>query len=287
MVANELPRPVGFVLGGGGSLGAAQVGMLQALHDTGITADLVVGTSVGALNGCMVAAHPDDAGARLDALWTRAVEARIFPGRGIRQLRTLRTAKTFLYSNDNLIDFLHRELPVDRFDELVLPFGAVATDAETGDPVVQTSGLLAPALVASTAIPAIFPAVWHNGRTLYDGGLVANVPMRQAIGLGAKSLVVLDCTYPGRSPKLPDTMVEVLALASVIMSRRQAATELPLIVHEVPVIYLPGPDMRSVNPLDFKHTDALKHGAYQASGEFLSSLSYEGPRLYGSLYAPS
>jgi NTE family protein len=284
-----LPRPVGFVLGGGGSLGAAQVGMLRALGDAGIVPDVVVGTSVGSLNGAIVAADPERAADVLRNLWARTTREKIFPGRGWLQIRTLRDAKTFLYSNDGLIDFLREELPVDTFAELRLPFGAVATDAETAEPVVITSGLLSSALLASTAIPAVFPPVWRNGRTLYDGGLVANVPMRQAIELGARSLVVLDCTYPGQSPKLPDTMFEVITLMSVIIGRRQAVLELPAIAKEVPVLYLPGADIQSVNPLDFRQTPVLMEGARRATAAFLESLAavglQDGPGLYGSVYA--
>jgi NTE family protein len=283
-----LPHPVGFVLGGGGSLGAGQAGMLSALRDAGIDPDVVVGTSVGSLNGAIVAADPARAADVLGDLWSRTTREMIFPGRGWRQIKTLRDAKTFLYSNDGLLDFLRRELPVDTFAELQLPFGAVATDAETAEPVVITSGLLASALLASTAIPAVFPPVWRNGRTLYDGGLVANVPMRQALDLGARSLVVLDCTYPGQSPKLPDTMFEVIALTTVIIGRRQAVLELPAIAREVPVLYLPGADIQSVNPLDFRQTRVLMDGARRATSSFLESLEAVGlddsPGLYGSVY---
>jgi NTE family protein len=146
--------------------------------------------------------------------------------------------------------------------------------------------LVVPAIVASTAIPGVYPPVWRNGRTLYDGGLVANVPMRQAMALGARSLVVFDCSYPGRSWDLPETMAEVLAWVLTVSARQQAALELPAIAQEVPVVYLPGPALRRISPLDFSHTEELMREAYEASHDFLAGLRVDGNGLYGSLYSP-
>jgi NTE family protein len=285
-MAIELPSPVAFVLGGGGSLGAIQVGMLAALADAGVRPDLVIGTSVGSLNGAMVAHDPDGAVDRLLALWPRVTKETIFPGRPWTQLRTVRDAKTYLYSNDAFIDFLRAELPVSTIEELRLPYGAVACDVETGEPVVLRSGLLTTALLASAAIPGVFPSVWHNGRILYDGGLVANVPVREALDMGAASMVVLDCLFPGHSPTPPDTMGEVIALATMIASRRQAVSDLGYVTDRLPVVYLPGPDLRRLSPLDFTHTATLLEGARAASTAFLRDLVVDGPGLYGSVYAP-
>ena len=97
-----LPRPVGFVLGGGGSLGAIQVGMLQALAERGITADLAVGTSVGSINGAVVARDPKGAANRLSHSWARMTREQVFPGGLLAQVRTLRQSKTHLFPNTGL-----------------------------------------------------------------------------------------------------------------------------------------------------------------------------------------
>jgi len=94
MDAMPLPRPVGFVLGGGGSLGAIQVGMLQALAERGITADLAVGTSVGSINGVVVARDPKGAANRLSHCWARTTRKQVFPGGLLAQVRTLRQSGT-------------------------------------------------------------------------------------------------------------------------------------------------------------------------------------------------
>jgi NTE family protein len=283
----SLPRPIGFVFGGGGSLGAMQAGMLRAVYETDLRPDLVVGTSVGALNGALLADDPAHAVERLSALWPSVRREQVFPGKRWKQFATLRSARTFVFDSGALADFAARHLRADTFDQLQLPFGAVAVDATTADPVVLTSGLVVPAIVASTAIPGVYPPVWRNGRTLYDGGLVANVPMRQALALGARSLVVFDCSYPGRSWDPPDTMAEVLAWVLTVSARQQAALELPSVVKEVPVIYLPGPPLRRISPLDFTHTNELMEEAYEASQRFLTGLHVDGNGLYGSLYSPT
>jgi NTE family protein len=286
VTAIDLPRPVGFVLGGGGSLGAMQAGMLRAVAEVGLRPDVVIGTSVGALNGALLADDPEGAVDRLAELWPTVRREHVFPGKRWKQFSTLRSARTFIFDSGALADFATEHLRASTFDQLQLPFGAVATDAETAEPIVLTTGLVVPAIVASTAIPGVYPPVWHNGRTLYDGGVVANVPMRQTLAMGARSLVVFDCSYPGQSWDPPDTMADVLAWVLSVSARQQAAVQLPSIVKEVPVVYLPGPARRRISPLDFNHTQELINETYEACRAFLADLEVDGKGLYGSLDAP-
>ena len=132
----------------------------------------------------------------------------------------------------------------------------------------------------------MYPPVWHNGRTLYDGGLVANVPIRQALDLGAKSLVVLDCNFPSRSWAVPDKLGDVLGFVMLVVARQQAALELPAAAAHVPVVYLPGPEVQRISPLDFSNTAVLLEEARETSRAFLRDVRVDGPGLYGSLYAP-
>lgn len=163
----SLPRPVAFVLGGGGSLGAVQVGMLQALAELEVSPDLVVGTSVGSLNGAVVALDPKSAANRLSRIWPRITRPMVFPGGPLAQLRTLQQGRTHLFPNTSLQAVIRAHLASETtFAELALPFGAVTTDVATAAPHVLTDGRLVPALLASTAIPGIFPAVSIDGRQL-------------------------------------------------------------------------------------------------------------------------
>ena len=278
-----LPRPVGYVLGGGGSLGAVQVGMLQALGEHDIVPGVVAGSSVGSLNGAVVASDPKGAANRLSHLWARLKRGDVFPGGLLTQARTLQRTKTHLFPSTGLAAVITRFLGAEiTFADLSLPFAAVAMDSATALQHVLREGPLLPALLASTAIPGIFPPVQLGSLLLYDGGLVANVPMRQALAMGARSLVVLDCSFPGHMPDPPGTIAEVLLYTAMVTMRSQAVLEAPLVAAEVPVIYLPGPEPHPVSPLDFHHTAMLIEGAYEAARSFLDDLKVAGPGRYGS-----
>ncbi|NBH04522.1 patatin-like phospholipase family protein [Amycolatopsis sp. SID8362] len=279
----DLPRPIGFVLGGGGSLGAMQVGMLRALTEAGASPDLVTGTSVGSLNAAVLARSGGDALADLHGIWAHMTRAEAFPGGVLSRVRTLTQSKTHLFPNSGLAGIIADHLGAEtRFEDLALPLGVVTTQVDTAEPLLIRSGRLLEPLLASCAIPGIFPPVAHEGRLLYDGGLVANVPMRQALAMGAKSLVVLDCAFPGKMPDAPRTFAEVIMFTAMISMRNQAVLEAPVAAASVPVVYLPGPAPVRVNPLDFGHTEALAEQAYEAAREYLDGLAVRGPGLYGA-----
>lgn len=280
-IGPALPRPVGFVLGGGGSLGASQVGMLRALAEHGVAPDLVTGTSVGSLNGAVLARTGDLEVERLTAIWKSMTRRAVFPGGPLTQAVTLRKTRTHLFPNDGLAAVVDEVLGAGAtFADCALPLGVVAMDMATTEPVLLRSGPLKPAVLASAAIPGIFPPVAHDGRLFYDGGVVANVPMRQAVAMGAKSLVVLDCAFPSRLPSTPRTIAEVVFMVAMVAMRQQAALEAPAIAARLPVVYLPGPPLIRVSPLDFTHTEELLDEAYTAASAFLRGLTVTGPGLY-------
>jgi NTE family protein len=279
----DLPHPVGFVLGGGGSLGAIQVGMLQALGEHGVAPDLVAGTSIGSLNGAVVALDPNGAAERLSDVWPTIRREQILPGGPLDQVRILQQTKTHLFSTDGLAtvisDFIGEEAT---FGDLELPFAAVTMDVATALPHPVREGRLLPALLASAAIPGVWPPVELQGRLLYDGGVVANVPLRQAQDMGANSLVVLDCAFAGSLPDTPDTLVEVLLYTALVTMRSQAVLEAPLVAATLPVVYLPGPEPRPMSTLDFDHSAELIDASYETAQSFLEHLDITGPGLYGS-----
>jgi NTE family protein len=278
-----LPRPVGYVLGGGGSLGAVQIGMLRALGEHDIAPDIVTGTSVGSLNGAVIAKDPGGAVDRLEQTWAKMTRERVFPGGLLAQARTLQQTRTHLFPATGLTaviaDFIGADIT---FADLRLPFAALATDVATARPHVLHDGPVLPALLASAAIPGIFPPVQLGPLLLYDGGLVANVPMRQALAMGARSLVVLDCNFPGRILEAPATIAEVLFYTFTVTMRTQAIFEAPVAADRVPVVYLHGPEPHPISPLDFRQTGTLIEAAYLAARSFLADLRITGPGLYGS-----
>ncbi|MGY4709690.1 patatin-like phospholipase family protein [Mycolicibacterium sp. CBM1] len=277
----DLPRPIGYVLGGGGSLGAVQVGMLQALSERDLGPDLVAGTSVGSINGAVLASDPLGAANRLSHAWARMTREKVFPGGLVAQALMLQRVKTHLFPNTGLAaviaDFLG---PTTDFADLVLPFAAVTVDVATAQPHVLREGPLLPALLASAAIPGIYPPVDLGGLRLYDGGVVANVPMRQAVAMGARSLVVLDCFFPGQLPSSTDTIADILLYTALVTMHSQSVSEATLVGESIPVVYLPGPAPRLVSPLDFSHTAELIEDAYLAARQFLEELRVDGPGLY-------
>jgi NTE family protein len=257
--------------------------MLEALTQSRLTPDLVIGTSVGSLNGAVVALDPEGASNRLSHAWAHITRAQVFPGGLLAQARTLERTKTHLFPNTGLATIIGAFLGgTSRFDSLSLPFAAVTTDIDTASPYVITEGVLLPALLASAAIPGIFPPVDHDGRHLCDGGVVANVPLRQALTMGAQSLVVLDCTFPGHLLPPPRSFAETLLFTAMVSMRSQVGLEAPLVAQHVPVIYLPGPTACRCSPFNFESTDVLIEGAYEASMSFLQDLHVDGPGLYGS-----
>lgn len=283
-LADKLPRPTAFVLGGGGSWGALQLGMLQALATTDLRPDLVVGTSVGSLNGAIVASDPATAVERLESLWPSMTRTDVFPGGWVRSMRTLNATRTWIYDNSPLADLITARIPATTFEELAVPFVAIATDFTTGALAELDSGALRSALLASSAIPGIYPWVERDGRRLVDGGLVANVPIATALRRGARSLVVLDCGLAGVDSRRVGTMLEVLVQSVAILSRHHLAADLAR-CDEVPVLWLSRGTPNTTLQLDFSATRLMIAEARAHSLTTLAAaatLPELGPGFYGA-----
>lgn len=251
----EWPRPLAFVLSGGGAFGSGQVGMLRALARRGLRPDLIVGSSIGALHGAVLAARPDDAAELLAAFWVGASRRTVFGGRAdvARCLVRQRSLTTF----DRLGPLLDDALGAKGFHDLEIPFAAVATDGLDGQPVLLDQGDLRAALAASAAVPGVFPAVTIDGRPYVDGGVSANVPVRQALAFGAASVLVLDVTPPVAATAVPSGVVKSLLHSVSLMLRNQRADATEHLAGRPPVVVLPSstpPDMGSFN---FAHTARL------------------------------
>ena len=183
-----------FVFTGGGSLGAIQIGMLRVLLAAGVQPDFVVGASVGAINASYFAGVPTGEGvAKLERLWTGLRRSDIFPF-------TLASAIGLLRNPGNLVDpsrlrrIIETHLPYVRLEETQIPLHIMATSLQ-GLSVRLSSGPAVDAILASTAIPGIFPPVQINGEPLLDGAVAANTPMRLAVQLGASRIIILPTGY--------------------------------------------------------------------------------------------
>jgi NTE family protein len=269
---NGLPRPIAFVFSGGAALGAIQVGMLQALTAVSLQPDIVVGTSAGALNGAMVAARGLAAAVEtLTTLWRSFTRQDFFPGGRLAQVRQLLATRNSLFPNNQLSEMVCRLMDVSRFDELQLPFGALATELDTFHGALFTSGELRLALLASAAIPGVFPPVEINGKMYVDGALTAYVPLRAAVAMGAASLVVLDAGEICHHRQKPRHVAEMFLETMQVAMRQRVQVEAPLIAQRRPVLYLPTPCPMSRSTLDFSESGRLMVEAEQMARRFLET----------------
>jgi len=281
-LADRLPGPVAYVLAGGASYGAVQAGQLRALAKTDVRPDLVVGTSVGSLNGAILAEDPDAAADRLSALWASITRDNVFGGPAEAAINVLAQRPAAL-SNAALQQTIERSITSRQFSDLAIPLTAVATDFDSGEAVGQRDGDLVSALLASAAIPGVFPSVSREDKHLVDGGLVANVPMGFAHAQGAGTIVVLDCGFTVIAPEAADTMLKVLMRAAAIFAAQQVRHDLELCSDRT-VVYLPGPWPMKGRPDEFGRSTEYAEAAYELTLAFLKGFAPDGPGRYG--YAP-
>ncbi len=209
--------------------------------------DLVVGTSVGSLNGVIVASNPESGLTLMAELWG-AMDRRALFGHGwFRAVRNLMA-----------------EGSLSRFDQLPIPFAAVATDPTTGNPELLSSGPVKPALLASAAVPGVFPPVTIEGRTFIDGGISANVPIRQAFDFGAKSVIALDAS-PLTSPVPPRSLSAGVFQTVSLIVRNQRARAIDDLDRDYPILVLPSVTPADIGAFNFNQTDELVDNAYHST----------------------
>ncbi len=229
-----------FVLGGGGVLGAAEVGMLQALLEAGIEADLVVGTSVGALNGALVAAHPGlEVVGRLTELWRTASSSEIYPDGVLRQVRRAVATGTHLHSSEPLRRRIEAELGDRTFDDLAIPFQCCAASIERAAEHWFTEGRVVEAVMASAAVPGLLPPAEVGGEHFLDGGIVNSIPVGRAVEWGADRVFVLQVGRVERPLSVPTRPWEVARVSFEIARRHRfhretAALPAGVVAHVLP-----------------------------------------------------
>ena len=275
---SALPRPIAFVLSGGANLGAIQVGMLRALHHVDLYPDLVVGTSVGALNGAAIANHGlDNAVDLLAEIWHNLQREEIFSGGFLSQAMTLIRNRLYLYENAGLTKLIQRTLSVERFDELQMPLGIMATELVTRQGALFTRGQLQPALLASTALPGIYPPIEINGIRYIDGGVTATVPLGAAVQMGAKSIVVLEVGNTCAPTEAPRHIAELMSSVLFSALRQRVMVEAPQIAQTHPLLYLPRPCTVDIGLLDFKKSTELMLETEEMVTRFLATASIPSP----------
>jgi NTE family protein len=239
--AGEARDGVAFVLGGGGGpLGAHEVGMLRALLERSIVPDLVLGTSVGAINGAAVCADPSVAGvARLAELWAAIGRRDVFGGSVLRRARTLARTRTHLHGNELLRERLTAALGVRRIEDLQIPFQCVAASIENATEHWFTEGPLVDAILASAAVPGILPPVHIGDEHFIDGGIVNSIPVDRAVALGARRIFVLHVGRLDRPLQPPRWPWEVAHVAFEIARRHRFLGDLAALPEGVELHVLP------------------------------------------------
>jgi len=265
-----------FVLGGGGLLGAVEVGMLRALFEAGISPDLILGTSVGALNGALVAADPSPGViGRLVKLWESAAGSKEVYGDGaVRQVtRAMRTG-THLHSAKPLRERLQQELGDLSFDDLVIPFQCCAASIERAAEHWFTEGRVADAVMASAAVPGLLRPARVNGEHYLDGGIVNSIPVGRAVDCGATRIFVLQVGRVDRPLKPPSKPWEVARVSFEIARRHRFIREMAALPEQVTAHVLPtgGGSARDDSLLSYRDFTAAQRridAAYEASVTYL------------------
>ncbi|MGZ4589789.1 MAG: patatin-like phospholipase family protein [Actinomycetes bacterium] len=271
--------PTAFVLSGGGSLAAVQVGMLQALDERGIHPDLLVGTSAGAINAAYVAGHGLGPGALADlaALWVGMRRRSLFPLRPMRGLLAALGVRDSLCSPDSLARLLADHLPFSHLEAASVPVHVVATDALTGREVLISEGDATSALLASCAIPGIYPSVRREGRVLYDGALADNSAISQAAALGADRIYVLPSGTACALDRPPGHPLAAAMHALTLLLEQRAILETRAYADTVDLRVMPPLCPLSVPAVDFSQAAALVNRARLSTGRWLDSGSDELP----------
>ncbi len=230
-----------FVLAGGGSRGAAQVGMLCALVERGIRADRVYGASVGAVNGAAYCGDPTPEGMeRLVKIWRDLKGEDVFPTGRVHGPWRYFQQRPAVHPNSGLRRIIEQGALFERLEEAVVPFEVVATSLEDGRECWLTHGSTVDALLASAAIPAILPPVRVGDDLMIDGGVVNNVPISRAIAAGASRIYVLLCGPLHYRPAMPKRPVEAVLAGFYIAVHARFARELASLPEGVEVIVFSG-----------------------------------------------
>jgi len=267
-----------FVLSGGGSLGAVQVGMLQALAARGVEPDLVIGTSAGALNAAYVAGYGTSPEALDDlaAIWTGLRRRDVFPLQPARLGAAAMGRAPSLCPNGGLRRLIRDHITFDQLENAKIPVHVITTDVRSGEEVVLSTGDAVDAIVASAAIPAVFPSVRIGDRDLIDGGVADNAAISQAVALGADVVYVLPTGYACALDDPPGSPLSSALHALTLLIEQRLILEVAHFAELTDIRVLPPLCPLSVSSTDFRHGALLIERARAATERWLDE---GGPRL--------
>jgi NTE family protein len=272
---------VAFVLAGGASLGAVEVGMLRALYERGVVPDFVVATSAGALNGAFIASRPQtvETADALGEIWDGLSRGQVFP------LNLLIGLLGFLGTRDHLVPdggmrrLITRHIERDRIEQMPLELHVIAVDVVTGEELRLSRGPAVEAVMASAAIPGVLAPVSWEGRELIDGGVANNTPISHAVELGASAVYVLPTGNACALREPPSGALAMALHALSLLMQRRLLDDIERHRDRTKLVVLPPPCPLSVQPIDFGHAEMLIERAYADACEFLDGGGAERPPI--------
>ena len=272
-----------LVFAGGGSFGAIQVGMLHALAANGVSADMVVGSSVGAVNGAYYAGAPTLKGVlELETIWRGLTRHDVFPITWRTMLGFI-WRRDFLISHEGLRKLLEDHLPFRNLEDAQLPLHIVTTDIVTGESVVLSDGPAVEAIVASTSIPGAFAPVPYRGRYLADGAISANTPIKVAVEKGARRLIILPTGYACASDTPPVGAVANALHALTLLIARQVVDDLENLPPDIDYFVVPPLCPLTGSPYDFSLASEHIERSIRRTEEWLANHGLEKQHIPGEL----
>jgi NTE family protein len=262
---------VAFVLSGGASLGAIQVGMLRALYERGIRPDLIVGTSAGALNGAYIASRPQ-ASATADSLariWRELRRGQVFPVNPLTGLLGFLGVRDHLVPESGLERLIERHVQCPELEEFPIPLHVVAVDVVTGQELRLSHGPVLEAVLASAAIPGVLQPVSWEGRALMDGGVANNTPISHAVELGAERIYVLPTGHACSLAEPPHGALAMALHAISLLTHRRLIDDIERHRADAHLIVMPPPCPLNIQPIDFAHAHELIDVALLDARHFL------------------
>jgi NTE family protein len=270
-----------FVLGGGASLGAMQAGMLRALYEHGITPDVLVATSAGALNAAFIASRPQTVttAEELAHVWRGLHREDIFPINPRMVIGGLANHRDHLVPDTGMRRLAGRHLQFSRLEQADIPVHLVAFDLVSGQEVRLSRGPALEAVLAAAAIPGVLPPVRSDGRLLVDGGVVNNTPISHAVELGADRIYVLPTDDPqARSlPDGPRGALDAAVHAFTVLVGARLQADLARYATRAEIIVLPAVNHQHVQPTDFDHSSRLIGHCHAAARTVLDALQPTEP----------
>ncbi|MGB3301549.1 patatin-like phospholipase family protein [Gordonia sp. (in: high G+C Gram-positive bacteria)] len=260
-----------FVLSGGANLGAIQVGMLRALAERSIEPDLLVGTSVGALNAAFLAGRGfrPDVVDELGDIWRGLHTWQLFPPNPKHIVGALIGHENAIFGDHGLRALNEKHLNFDRIEDARIPLTVVATDLLTGNEVDIDSGPTIEAILASAAIPGLLPPVDRDGRLLIDGGVADNAAISSAMTRKADTIYVLPCGYPCAANKPPTGVASTLIHTMTLLVHKRLVRDIREYTGQANLVVVPPPCPLDVGAMDFSRADELIRRGYSTASAFL------------------